>query len=53
MFLRVQVEKFRPTLVREIVGNQEAVERLQIISEEGNLPNIILAVTLCPSLPSS
>jgi len=37
------VEKFRPTLVREIVGNQEAVERLQIISEEGNLPNIILA----------
>ena len=41
----MQVEKFRPTLVREIVGNQEAVERLQIISEEGNMPNIILAVT--------
>jgi hypothetical protein len=42
----VQVEKFRPTKVKEIVGNTEAVERLQIISEEGNLPNIILAVTL-------
>lgn len=40
-----QVEKYRPTKVNEIVGNREAVERLQVISEEGNLPNIILAVS--------
>ena len=30
--------------MRDIVGNKEAVERLQIVSEEGNMPNIILAV---------
>lgn len=40
----LQVEKYRPTLVSEIVGNRDAVERLQIVSEEGNMPNIILAV---------
>ena len=44
--LAFQVEKYRPTKVNEIVGNREAVERLQVISEEGNLPNIILAVCL-------
>ena len=41
-----QVEKYRPTLVSEIVGNREAVERLQVVSEEGNMPNIILAASL-------
>ena len=40
----LQVEKYRPTLISEIVGNKEAMERLQVISEEGNMPNIILAV---------
>ena len=40
----LQVEKYRPMYVREIVGNKEAVERLQVISEEGNMPNIILSV---------
>lgn len=37
------VEKYRPQLVKDIVGNVEAVSRLQIIAEEGNLPNVILA----------
>ncbi|DBA82816.1 hypothetical protein WJX77_008579 [Trebouxia sp. C0004] len=37
------VEKYRPQLVKDIVGNVEAVSRLRIIAEEGNLPNIILA----------
>lgn len=40
-----KVEKYRPTRVRDIVGNVEAVSRLQIIAEEGNMPNIILAVS--------
>ena len=37
--------------VRDIVGNKDAVERLQVISEEGNMPNIILSVRtlLCMS----
>ncbi|KAF8067401.1 RFC2 [Scenedesmus sp. PABB004] len=38
------VEKYRPALVRDIVGNVEAVARLQVIAEEGNMPNMILAV---------
>jgi replication factor C subunit 2/4 len=38
------VEKYRPSIISDIVGNVEAVSRLQIIAEEGNMPNIILAV---------
>ena len=36
--------------VRDIVGNNDAVERLQVISEEGNMPNIILSVRAFLSL---
>ena len=44
----MQVEKYRPTLVSDIVGNKDAVERLQVVSEEGNMPNLILAVRKTP-----
>ena len=37
------VEKHRPEFLCEIVGNTEAVSRLQAIATVGNLPNIILA----------
>lgn len=37
------VEKHRPEFLCEIVGNSEAVSRLQAIASVGNLPNIILA----------
>ena len=37
------VEKYRPTRLEEVVGNQDTLERLSIIAEEGNLPNIILS----------
>eukprot|EP01032_Pedospumella_encystans_P009139 gene9139-10786_t len=37
------VEKHRPDFLHEIVGNSEAVSRLQAIAAVGNLPNIILA----------
>lgn len=40
-----QVEKYRPQLVKDIVGNVEAVGRMQVIAEEGNLPNVILSVS--------
>lgn len=43
------LEKFRPTLIRDIVGNSDAVSRLQVIAEEGNMPNLILAVSVCVS----
>ena len=39
------MEKYRPHLIKDIVGNEEAVARLAVIAEEGNLPNVILAVS--------
>jgi replication factor C subunit 2/4 len=38
------VEKYRPILIADIVGNEEAVLRLQAIAHEGNMPNLIIAV---------
>ena len=37
------VEKYRPTLLRDVVGNEDAVSRLAVIAEEGNMPNLILS----------
>eukprot|EP01018_Ginkgo_biloba_P012608 Gb_10901 [translate_table: standard] len=37
------VEKYRPAKVEDIVGNQDAVSRLQVIARDGNMPNLILA----------
>ena len=37
------VEKYRPELLKDIVGNTEAVSRLMAIASVGNLPNIILS----------
>lgn len=37
------VEKYRPEFLSDVVGNTEAVSRLEAISKLGNLPNIILA----------
>lgn len=39
----VQVEKYRPHKINDIVGNIEAVSRLQVIAEEGNMPHMILS----------
>jgi hypothetical protein len=48
------VEKYRPKNIDDVVGNAEAVSRLQVIGREGNFPNVILAVrpaqqSRCPS----
>ncbi|EGF82628.1 hypothetical protein BATDEDRAFT_86526 [Batrachochytrium dendrobatidis JAM81] len=37
------IEKYRPLVLSDIVGNEETVARLQIIAQEGNMPNIIIA----------
>jgi len=37
------VEKYRPEYVRDIVGNAEAVSRLEVIAADGNMPNMIFA----------
>ena len=43
-----QLEKYRPHVLKDVVGNEEAVARLQIIAAEGNMPNLILAVSAQP-----
>ncbi|KAK1305150.1 hypothetical protein QJS10_CPB11g00738 [Acorus calamus] len=37
------VEKYRPTKVSDVVGNEDAVSRLQVIARDGNMPNLILS----------
>ena len=36
------VEKYRPRVLDDVVGNQAAVDRLRIIAAQGNIPNLIL-----------
>lgn len=37
------VEKYRPHILDDIVGNEETVSRLQVVARDGNMPNIILS----------
>lgn len=37
------VEKYRPIELTDIVGNEDTVERLKVITKDGNVPNIIIA----------
>ena len=43
-----RVEKYRPILLDDVVGNSETVERLKVIAEDGNVPHIIISVSLRP-----
>ncbi|OHT12489.1 Replication factor C subunit 4 [Tritrichomonas foetus] len=36
------VERYRPRVLNDVVGNSAAVERLRIIAAQGNIPNLIL-----------
>lgn len=42
------MEKYRPVLLDDIVGNSETVERLKVIAEDGNVPHIIISVSSSP-----
>ncbi|KAG5518040.1 hypothetical protein PMAC_003226 [Pneumocystis sp. 'macacae'] len=37
------VEKYRPTRLEDIVGNTETIERLKVISVNGNMPHIMIS----------
>lgn len=39
------VEKYRPSRVADVVGNSDAVSRLEVIARDGNMPNLILSVS--------
>lgn len=41
-----RIEKYRPQTFQEIVGNEDTTNRLSIIAKQGNLPNLIIAVTI-------
>ncbi|KAJ6228883.1 replication factor c subunit 2 [Anaeramoeba flamelloides] len=37
------VEKYRPRTLDKVVGNTQTIQRLEVISKEGNCPNLILS----------
>ncbi|CAK7895863.1 replication factor C subunit 4 [[Candida] anglica] len=37
------VEKYRPHKLDDIVGNEETVERLKLIAQDGNMPHMIIS----------
>ena len=45
------VEKYRPMVLEDIVGNAEAVERMTVIAAQGNIPNLIFSVRGAPGAP--
>jgi len=36
------LEKYRPRILKDVVGNEDTVARLQVIAQNGNVPNLIL-----------
>lgn len=34
-------------MLKDIVGNEETVERLQLIANKGNMPHMIISVNQC------
>ncbi|KAF1990050.1 activator 1 37 kDa subunit [Aulographum hederae CBS 113979] len=37
------VEKYRPHVLSDVVGNTETIERLKIIAKDGNMPHMIIS----------
>ena len=39
-----RVEKYRPRLLDDIVGNSDTISRLKVIAKDGNVPHLIISV---------
>ena len=39
------MEKYRPQRLNDVVGNEDAVQRLRAIAKDGNMPHMILTVS--------
>lgn len=39
-----RVEKYRPKVLDDVVGNEDTIERLKVIAKDGNCPHIIISV---------
>ncbi|EKU21354.1 replication factor C subunit 2/4 [Nannochloropsis gaditana CCMP526] len=37
------VEKYRPVTLNDVVGNTEAIDRLKVVAQDGNMPHMLLA----------
>ncbi|CDR45831.1 CYFA0S20e00672g1_1 [Cyberlindnera fabianii] len=37
------VEKYRPLVLKDVVGNTETIERLKLIARDGNMPHVIIS----------
>jgi hypothetical protein len=43
---RPRVEKYRPAVLDDVVGNEDTIDRLKVIAREGNCPHIIISVII-------
>lgn len=37
------VEKYRPSVLEDVVGNPDVIDRLRVVAKNGNMPHILLA----------
>ncbi|KAH7649691.1 replication factor C like AAA+ ATpase [Cryptosporidium bovis] len=43
METQIWIEKYRPKILNEMVGNEEVLSRLKVLSRQGNMPNLLLS----------
>ena len=46
-----RVEKYRPRVLDDIVGNSDTISRLKVIAKDGNVPHLIISVRVFSSFP--
>lgn len=48
----IWIEKYRPSVLSDVIGNPEITKRLEVIADEGNMPNLLLCVSLPGKTPN-